>query len=184
MSNYDSDRQFIAACDLSDFIDKNSTRVPEIIQSRIVDALLEQLKSETIDVHGTLRSDLGNAIKCLSKIILKLPIDQSKRISEIMVRNVANPTVNSDLRDVYGTCVKTIINDVPVNFGEHVKDLLKLTVEAAVQAGHASSNPKLEEELIDIASSFMRKWPKVVSRVQFARLRFAEYLFSNITHKD
>lgn len=52
MSNYDPDRQFIAACDLSEFIDKNSARMPENIQSRIVDSLLEQLKSEVIDVHG------------------------------------------------------------------------------------------------------------------------------------
>lgn len=62
-----------------------------------------------------------------------------------MVRNVANPAVNSDLRDVYGTCVKTIINDVPINFGEHIKDLLKLTVEAAEQAGQSKGNTKLEE---------------------------------------
>jgi hypothetical protein len=30
----------------------------------------------------------------------------------------------------------------------------------------------------------MRKWPKVVSRVQLDRIKFAEYLFGNITHKD
>lgn len=61
------------------------------------------------------------------------------------MRNVANPSINPDIRDVYGTCVKTIINDVPVNFGEHIKDLLKLTVEAAEQAGRSKVSVKLEE---------------------------------------
>jgi len=64
---------------------------------------------------------LGNAIKCLSKVISKLPVQQSKRISEVMVKNVTASTVNSDLRDVYGTCMKTIINDVPQGFGEQIK---------------------------------------------------------------
>jgi hypothetical protein len=60
-----------------------------------------------------------------------------------MVRNVTNPLVNTDLRDVYGTCVKTIINDVPVNFGEHIKDLLKLTIDVAIEPGKNQGNVKI-----------------------------------------
>lgn len=73
MTNYDPDRQFIAACDLSEFIDKNPTKMPPVLLSKIIDALIEHLKSETIDVHG-------NAIKCLSKIIPKVPVNESKRV--------------------------------------------------------------------------------------------------------
>jgi hypothetical protein len=54
MSNFDSDQQFIAACDLSDFVEKHSHRIPEVTLARIIDSLLEHLKSEIIDVHGTL----------------------------------------------------------------------------------------------------------------------------------
>ena len=81
MTNYDSDQQFIAACDLSDFVEKHSQRVPETTLARIIDALLDHLKNEIIDVHGSNTIELGNAIKCLSKIISKLPVQQSKRIS-------------------------------------------------------------------------------------------------------
>lgn len=53
MTNFDSDQQFIAACDLSDFVEKHSQRVPPALLDRIIDSLLEHLKSEIIDVHGT-----------------------------------------------------------------------------------------------------------------------------------
>jgi|JI6StandDraft_1071083.scaffolds.fasta_scaffold01333_16 hypothetical protein len=52
MTNFDSDQQFIAACDLSDFVEKHSQRIPEATLARIIDALLDHLKSEIIDVHG------------------------------------------------------------------------------------------------------------------------------------
>lgn len=182
MTNFDSDQQFIAACDLSDFVEKHSQRIPETIQARIIDALLDHLKSEIIDVHGKHLGYAGNAIKCLSKVISKLPVQQSKRISEIMVKNVAAPTANSDLRDVYGTCVKTIINDVPIGFGDHIRELLKLTVDVLIERKHG--NLKIEEELVDIAGSFMKKWPRMISRIDVKKSKFAEYLFENVVRRD
>lgn len=127
----------------------------------------------------------GNAIKCLSKIISKLPVQQSKRISEIMVKNVTAPAINSDIRDVYGTCVKTIINDVPQGFGDHIKELLKLTVDVLINpSGKQPPNVKIEEELVDIAGSFMKKWPKLISKVDIRKLSFAEYLCKNAIQRD
>ena len=66
----------------------------------------------------------------MSKIISKLPIDESKRVCGIMINNIISESTNSEVRDIYGTCVKTIINDVGLTFGQHIKDLLKLAIEA------------------------------------------------------
>lgn len=67
MTHYDVDQQFMAAADLSETIERFHQKISQDYVSRIINALLEHLKNESIDLHG-------NAIKCLSKIISKLPI--------------------------------------------------------------------------------------------------------------
>ena len=45
-------------------------------------------------------------------------------------------------------------------------------------------NVKIEEELVDIACSFMKKWPRMISRVDIKKFRFAEYLYGNVVTRD
>jgi hypothetical protein len=45
-----------------------------------------------------------------------------------MIFNIIASNTHAEVRDIYGTCVKTIINDVGLNFGQHINDLLKLAV--------------------------------------------------------
>ena len=39
----------------------------------------------------------------------------------MMINNIISPSTNKEVRDIYGTCVKTIINDVAQGAGEHIK---------------------------------------------------------------
>lgn len=60
-----------------------------------------------------------------------------------MIRNIKDPLTNPDFRDIYGTCVKTIINDVPLEYGDHIKDLLKITIDTILDLNLAKPNPKI-----------------------------------------
>ena len=44
MTNYDSDKQFMAASDLSDIVEKNYLKLSPSTITQIVDALLDHLK--------------------------------------------------------------------------------------------------------------------------------------------
>lgn len=96
-----------------------------------------------------------------------------------MINNIISPATNSEVRDIYGTCVKTIINDVGINFGEHIKDLLKLAIEALLKSKQGE-NITVEQELVDIITSFMKKWPREVEQIELPRSKFLEYLLKNI----
>jgi hypothetical protein len=64
---------------------------------------LVQLNDEKADVQG-------NAIRCLSKIMVKLPVQQVEEVATTMIRKVISESEDKiELRDVYATCVKTLI---------------------------------------------------------------------------
>lgn len=50
-----------------------------------------------------------------------------------MINNIIASNTHSEVRDIYGTCVKTIINDVGVSFGQHINDLLKSAIESLLK---------------------------------------------------
>lgn len=75
MGNWDKDKRFMAASDLTNEITTTAMSLDPHLQKRICSAFVKQLEDASIEVQG-------NAVKCLARIVLR-PLqlmDSDKRI--------------------------------------------------------------------------------------------------------
>ncbi len=66
------------------------------------------------------RSDgaLGNAIKCLAKVVTKIPESLVGEVCKRLINSITNAKSKEELSniDIYATCLKTLINEIPEHF--------------------------------------------------------------------
>ena len=124
--SYDADHRFMAANDLcSDLLQPNNKLDPKTIE-RIIQVFMTQLDDTTSDIKGiSFPSYLshmlqGNAIKCLVKAISKIPENLVGQLCTKLINNIANPATKEETKnvDIYTTCLKSLINEVPESFSE------------------------------------------------------------------
>ena len=62
----------------------------------------------------------GNAIKCLVKVISKIPITLVEGLCKKLITNIANPGTKEEAKnaDIYATCLKSLINEIPESFAD------------------------------------------------------------------
>ena len=111
MSHYDKDNRFMAASDLVTKMTASSLDSRQ--QARFTSALLKQLSDTSIEVQG-------NAAKCISRIVSLL---QPAEVMDV-ISNLAKQIVEGavELRDVYATCFKGLLKDIPDTLSKHVWD--------------------------------------------------------------
>ncbi len=63
---------------------------------------------------------LGNAIKCLAKVVSKIPETLVSEVCKKLITNINNPQKKEENKnvDIYTTCLKTLINEIPEDFAE------------------------------------------------------------------
>lgn len=110
---------YMSANDLSDWISSDKIKKSEDID-QVIDILIYQLNYKQTDLQG-------NAIRCMSKIMPKLNFDQTKKVSDIMIRKVIEK--QQEFRDVYGTCIISLVNEVPHDYFEAMKSVLELSIK-------------------------------------------------------
>jgi hypothetical protein len=70
--------------------------------------------------------NIGNAIRSLSRVMGKLGEDQVKNIATTMISKVIG--AKAEFRDVYATCLKTLINEVPREYNKTILPVLSLAI--------------------------------------------------------
>lgn len=85
-----------------------------------------------------------------------------------------------EYRDVYATCLKTLINGVPSNYAKAVQPILL----HAIQGMEQKLNNKefdVQEELCDILTNLFKKWGPVLSTTNANVKNLTNILMTNIS---
>lgn len=103
---------------------------------------------------------IGNAIRCLAKVVTKIPEHQVAEICTKLVKNLVKPQKEDTKNyDIYSTCLKTLIAEVTENLAE-------LLCKTLSNAGllQRTNIPQIDEELIEITNQLIKRFQDFLSK--------------------
>lgn len=146
MENWDKDKRFMAASDLTQEVTMSNQVLDVHLQKRVCQAFVKQLEDQSIDVQG-------NAVKCLAKIVCKF---QEQQIGEVLAK-LSQQVLDgkAEVRDIYATCLKGLLSELPASCSA----LACQNVLPKVLHG-ITSIPSLEvkEECTDVFHDFLKRF--------------------------
>eukprot|EP00331_Platyophrya_macrostoma_P030086 CAMPEP_0176438094 /NCGR_PEP_ID=MMETSP0127-20121128/19061_1 /TAXON_ID=938130 /ORGANISM="Platyophrya macrostoma, Strain WH" /LENGTH=1232 /DNA_ID=CAMNT_0017821943 /DNA_START=32 /DNA_END=3730 /DNA_ORIENTATION=+ len=162
--SYDNDKKFMAASDLCQELVKG-TQFDNATLEKICNVFIKHLDEPTSDIKG-------NAIRCLAKVVTKIPEHQVAEICTKLVQNLVKPQKeDSKNYDIYSTCLKTLINEVT----EELADLMCRTLANAGLLNRTDF-PQINEELIEITNQLIKRFtdfliknPNVLDRTKLSK---------------
>jgi cullin-associated NEDD8-dissociated protein 1 len=140
--HYDPDNRYMAANDLCSELLKEGAKIDVNVERQICAAFLKQLDDQNSEVQG-------NAVRCIKRIV--------SRIQDSQVNDVATKLYDcirrgsSDIRDVYVTCLKGLINDLPDRATGNVVTALFGNLISGI------STPGVQEESVEILTELIRR---------------------------
>ncbi|CAE7776498.1 CAND1 [Symbiodinium sp. CCMP2456] len=146
MENWDKDKRFMAASDLTQEVTMSNQVLDVHLQKRVCQAFVKQLEDQSIDVQG-------NAVKCLAKIVCKF---QEQQIGEVLAK-LSQQVLDgkAEVRDIYATCLKGLLSELPASCSA----LACQNVLPKMLHG-ITSIPSLEvkEECTDVFHDFLKRF--------------------------
>ena len=125
--SYDQDHRFMAANDLCSELLKPGNNFDNKSVERIIQVFLRMLDDSTADIKGWWNLNagilswwIGNAIKCLAKVVNKIPESLVGEVCKKLITSITNAQKKEEISniDIYATCLKTLINEIPENHAE------------------------------------------------------------------
>lgn len=142
---YDPDKRFMAANDLCAELLKDQEGMDSALVKQICSIFLTQLDDISIDVQG-------NAVRCIKRIVTKI---QETQVSEVIVKlGDCLSNGKEEFRDIYATCLKGLITDVPENYARIVCE----TMMPILTQGILNKNLSVAEEALEILSDLVKRF--------------------------
>eukprot|EP00357_Protocruzia_adherens_P030504 CAMPEP_0115033814 /NCGR_PEP_ID=MMETSP0216-20121206/40191_1 /TAXON_ID=223996 /ORGANISM="Protocruzia adherens, Strain Boccale" /LENGTH=1233 /DNA_ID=CAMNT_0002412403 /DNA_START=112 /DNA_END=3813 /DNA_ORIENTATION=- len=149
--DYDKDKRYMAASDLCQELLKDSTKLDVTIEKRICSAFLKQLDDQSIDVQG-------NAVKCIAKIVPKIQESQVGEVVNKLTECIL--TGQAESRDIYATCLKGLISEVPESFCPILCNaILGRFVVEGIEKG---ASGEIREECVDILNDLLKRFGNIL----------------------
>jgi cullin-associated NEDD8-dissociated protein 1 len=146
--SYDQDHRFMAANDLCSELLKPGNNFDSKTVERIIQVFLKQLDDSTADIKG-------NAIKCLAKVVNKIPESLVGEVCKKLITSITNAQKKEEISniDIYATCLKTLINEIPENFAD-------IMCKTLANSGLVKRSDILEinEELIELTNHLLKRF--------------------------
>ena len=144
-TDYDPDKRFMAANDLCNELLKENKQLETGLQRQILGVFLQQLDDSSIDVQG-------NAVRCIKRTVSKI---QESQTSEVITKlGEVLMTGKAEFRDIYATCLKGLISDVPNSYSSTVTKTMLPILLRALQ----TQDSQLQEEAVDIMTELFRRF--------------------------
>ena len=144
--DYDPDKRFMAANDLCAELLKDQEGVESGLVKQICSMFLAQLDDISIDVQG-------NAVRCIKRIVSKI---HETQVSEVVSKlGECLKTGKEEFRDIYATCLKGLITDVPDSYSQVVCDTMMPILLKCV----LSKNLNVAEEGLEILTDLIKRFP-------------------------
>lgn len=148
----DFDLRFMAAQDLCEILDSDSTELDEDQKVRIMEVFIKQLDDGNKEVRS-------HAVRCISKILYRINELTLKKTIDKIFENF----VKEDI-DIYSVCLKTIVNNIEFVLGANLCTNCIPHLHKYIIAGD-SSDAAVEQSL-DIFTAILKKFPQPIRHSQ------------------
>ena len=143
--DYDPDKRYMAASDLCNELLKEQEEVDQNLQRSICGVFLAHLDDQSVEVQG-------NAVRCIKRTVSKIHESQVGEVIEKLGQCLTGG--KPELIDIYSTCLKGLIGDVPESYATRVAD----TMLPILLSGIQSDNVQLQEEATDTLTELIRRF--------------------------
>eukprot|EP00392_Amoebophrya_sp_AT5.2_P010507 g10569.t1 len=148
MGNWDKDKRFMAASDLTNEITTTAMSLDPHLQKRICSAFVKQLEDASIEVQG-------NAVKCLARIVCKfheqLIGEAAGKLAQLVLEG------NEKVRDIYATCLKGLL--LELNSNQSGAIVCQSVLPRMLSGIHSvSTKPEVKEECVDVLCEVLRRF--------------------------
>eukprot|EP00397_Hematodinium_sp_SG-2012_P004830 GEMP01004844.1.p1 GENE.GEMP01004844.1~~GEMP01004844.1.p1 ORF type:complete len:1220 (+),score=245.97 GEMP01004844.1:145-3804(+) len=144
MENWDKDKRFMAAIDLTTEINNNSQGLELHLQKRICYAFLKQLDDQSVEVQG-------NAVKCLAKIVCRLDMQIAEVVAKLSILVLDG---KAEVRDIYATCLKGLLSELP----KSASSMVCQNILPKMLQGIVSTNNEVKEECTDVLCDLLKRF--------------------------
>lgn len=143
---YDPDKRFMAANDLCAELLKDQEPIDSNLVKQVCSVFLAQLDDLSIDVQG-------NAVRCIKRIVAKI---HETQVSEVIGKlGDCLKTGKEEFRDIYATCLKGLITDVPESYANVVCDtIMPILLQCILR-----KNTNVAEEALEILTDLIKRFP-------------------------
>eukprot|EP01022_Parablepharisma_sp_SALTPOND_P017577 TRINITY_DN282_c0_g2_i1.p1 TRINITY_DN282_c0_g2~~TRINITY_DN282_c0_g2_i1.p1 ORF type:complete len:1310 (+),score=174.23 TRINITY_DN282_c0_g2_i1:9683-13612(+) len=148
MEHGDQDNREMAATDMCTEILKGVKLDPGLEKS-ICHAYIKQLEDCSVNVRG-------NAVKCISKICSKISESQFGMIANKLTECVVKGA--EEFRDIYSTCLKTLISEADESFG---KTMCSALLEPLIE-GTGHKTDAVKEQCIELTNDLLKRFNVVL----------------------
>ncbi len=149
MEHGDQDNREMAATDMCTEILKG-VKLDSTLEMSVCQAYIKQLEDTSVNVRG-------NAVKCISKIGSKISEAQFGMVANKLTQCVV--TGPEEFRDIYSTCLKTLISEADKDFG---KTLCECLLGPLVEGTGHISDP-VREQCIEITNDLLKRFNEVLA---------------------
>lgn len=152
MSSNDKDFRFMAISDLMNDLQKESIKLDDDSERRIVKGVLKLLE----DTNGEVQNQ---AVRCLGPLVCKVKEAQVEIICDVLCANCTNMSKDAEqLRDISSSGLKTVIASLATNNSGVTNNISKKIMQRllpAIQQGASTTNstaPKKANNTMDLAN--------------------------------
>lgn len=153
MSSNDKDFRFMATSDLMNDLQKESIKLDDDSERRIVKGVLKLLE----DTNGEVQNQ---AVKCLGPLVCKVREAQIETICETLCSNCTNMSRDAEqLRDISSSGLKTVIASLATtnsgatnNISKKIMQRLISAIQQGTAAGSAGNNAAKGANTFDLAN--------------------------------
>ncbi|CAG9331708.1 unnamed protein product [Blepharisma stoltei] len=143
--DYDPDKRFMAANDLCTELLKSQDEIDANLEKQICAIFLTQLDDTSIEVQG-------NAVRCIKRTVGKI---QESQVSDVIEKlGVCLVQGKVEFRDIYSTCLKGLISDVPDSYSRTVTSTMLPMLMNCIKL----NDPQVKEEATDILTELLRRF--------------------------
>lgn len=144
----DFDLRYMAAQDLCEVLDSDSTELDEEQKVQIMEVFIRQLDDGNKEVRS-------HAVRCISKTLYRINELTLKKTIDKIFQNF----VKDDI-DIYAVCLKTIVNNIELTFGPNLCANCLPHLHKYITA--ADSSESAVEQSLDILTAILKKFPQAI----------------------
>ncbi|MFH4982023.1 hypothetical protein AB6A40_008732 [Gnathostoma spinigerum] len=170
MSSIDKDYRFMATNDLMTELQKDSIKLDDDSEQKVVRMLLRLLEDKNGEVQNL-------AIKCLGPLVRKVKEVQAEAIVDALCMNMVSGS--EQVRDVSSIALKTVISELPATNSILTSNVIKRVIPKLTDSlkDTASTDASVRLEVLDIVADVLLRYGSTLAAYH---VQLREVLFSQL----
>ena len=149
MTSFDKDFRFMATNDLMSELQRDSIKLDDEMERRVVKMLLKLLEDKNGEVQNL-------AVKCLGALVNKINIVQLEKVVSTLCTNMQSD--NEPLRDISSIGLKTVIATIPLYRDQTASNICKHITNQLMASISKQEDVSVQLDTLDILADLLDRF--------------------------